>query len=147
MPSRATLLRAVGTAGLQAERCSSILCAGCRLVTQHQCRRALSRIQMPIRRKARAVSLLAGVIVLFAASAGPVSAEADYPSRPIKLVVPFPAGGGIDGTARIAAAALSNVVGQQVVIQNVGGAGGALGTDSIAKAEPDGYSLLYHSTT
>ena len=102
---------------------------------------------MPIRLNARAAGLLAGAIVLFVASAGPASAEADYPSRPIKLVVPFPAGGGIDGTARIAAAALSNVVGQQIVIQNVGGAGGAIGTDSIAKAEPDGYSLLYHSTT
>jgi tripartite-type tricarboxylate transporter receptor subunit TctC len=102
---------------------------------------------MPIRLNARTVRLLAGAIVLFVASAGPASAEADYPSRPIKLVVPFPAGGGIDGTARIAAASLSNVVGQQVVVQNVGGAGGAIGTDSIAKAEPDGYSLLYHSTT
>ncbi|MBV8746879.1 MAG: tripartite tricarboxylate transporter substrate binding protein [Xanthobacteraceae bacterium] len=101
---------------------------------------------MPVRFNARTVGLIACAIVLlvaFAASA----AETDYPSRPIKLVVPFPAGGGIDGTARIAAAALSNVVGQQVLVQNIGGAGGAIGTDSIAKAEPDGYSLLYHSTT
>jgi tripartite-type tricarboxylate transporter receptor subunit TctC len=102
---------------------------------------------MAVRFKARAISLLAGAVVLFVASAGPANAEADYPSRPIKLVVPFPAGGGIDGTARITAAALSNVVGQQVIVQNIGGAGGAIGTDSIAKSKADGYSLLYHSTT
>ena len=100
---------------------------------------------MPVRFNARTVGLLACAIVLLVAFAA--SAETDYPSRPIKLVVPFPAGGGIDGTARIAAAALSNVVGQQVVVQNIGAAGGAIGTDAIAKAEPDGYSLLYHSTT
>jgi tripartite-type tricarboxylate transporter receptor subunit TctC len=100
---------------------------------------------MPVRLNAHTVGLLACAIILLVAFAA--SAETDYPSRPIKLVVPFPAGGGIDGTARIAAAALRNVVGQQVVVQNVGGAGGAIGTDSIAKAEPDGYSLLYHSTT
>ena len=100
---------------------------------------------MSVRLNAHTVGFLACAIVLLVAFAA--SAETDYPSRPIKLVVPFPAGGGIDGTARIAAAALSNVVGQQVVVQNIGGAGGAIGTDSIAKAEPDGYSLLYHSTT
>ena len=102
---------------------------------------------MPVRFGACAVNLLSGATFLFVAFATPAFAETDYPSRPIKLVVPFPAGGGIDGTARIAAAALSNVVGQQVVVQNIGGAGGAIGTNSIAKAEPDGYSLLYHSTT
>src|ERR1700742_2086122 len=102
---------------------------------------------MPVRFNARAVSVLAGAIFLLAALVNPTRAETDYPSRPIKLVVPFPAGGGIDGTARITAAALSNVVGQQVIVQNIGGAGGAIGTDSIAKAKADGYSLLYHSTT
>jgi tripartite-type tricarboxylate transporter receptor subunit TctC len=109
--------------------------------------RLIGRKLMPVRFGACAVKLLSGATFLFAAFATPAFAETDYPSRPIKLVVPFPAGGGIDGTARIAAAALSNVVGQQVVVQNIGGAGGAIGTDSIAKAEPDGYSLLYHSTT
>jgi tripartite-type tricarboxylate transporter receptor subunit TctC len=75
------------------------------------------------------------------------AAEAEFPSRPIKLVVPFPAGGGIDVTARIAAQAMTNVLGQQVVVQNQGGAGGAIATDSVVKSEPDGYTLLYHSTT
>ncbi len=63
------------------------------------------------------------------------------------MIVPFPAGGGIDITARIAAQKLSEVLGQQIVIQNQGGAGGAIGTDAVAKADPDGYTLLYHSTT
>ena len=63
------------------------------------------------------------------------------------MIVPFPAGGGIDITARITAQKLSEVLGQQVIIQNQGGAGGAIGTDAVAKAEPDGYTLLYHSTT
>jgi tripartite-type tricarboxylate transporter receptor subunit TctC len=79
--------------------------------------------------------------------ANPVQAQDDFPSRPIKLIVPFPAGGGIDVTARIAAQALGNVLGQQIVIQNEGGAGGAIATDSVVKSEPDGYTLLYHSTT
>src|SRR5207244_11725654 len=55
--------------------------------------------------------------------------------------------GGIDVTARIAAQALGNVLGQQIVIQNEGGAGGAIATDAVVKSEPDGYTLLYHSTT
>jgi tripartite-type tricarboxylate transporter receptor subunit TctC len=79
--------------------------------------------------------------------APPASAQAEFPTRPIKLIVPFPAGGGIDVTARIAAQALGDVLGQQVVVQNQGGAGGAIATDSVVKSEPDGYTLLYHSTT
>jgi tripartite-type tricarboxylate transporter receptor subunit TctC len=63
------------------------------------------------------------------------------------MIVPFPAGGGIDMTARIAAQSLSGILGQQIVIQNQGGAGGAIGTDAVVKAEADGYTLLYHSTT
>jgi tripartite-type tricarboxylate transporter receptor subunit TctC len=92
-------------------------------------------------------ALLACGALLITAVAGEAPAQTDYPSRPIKLVVPFPPGGGIDGTARIAATVLGDVLGQQVVVQNQGGAGGAIGTDQIVKADPDGYSLLYHSTT
>jgi len=91
--------------------------------------------------------LLACGALLIAACGAEATAEPDYPTRPIKLVVPFPPGGGIDGTARIAATALGNVLGQQIVVQNQGGGGGAIGTDAIAKADPDGYALLYHSTT
>jgi tripartite-type tricarboxylate transporter receptor subunit TctC len=77
----------------------------------------------------------------------PGRAQAEFPSRPIKLVVPFPAGGGIDTTARVVAQALGGVLGQQILVQNQGGAGGAIATDAVVKAEPDGYTLLYHSTT
>jgi tripartite-type tricarboxylate transporter receptor subunit TctC len=74
-------------------------------------------------------------------------AQADFPTRPIKFIVPFPAGGGIDVTARVAAQKLGDVLGQQIVIQNQGGGGGAIATDAVAKADPDGYTLLYHSVT
>jgi tripartite-type tricarboxylate transporter receptor subunit TctC len=81
------------------------------------------------------------------AFATPGRAQTDFPSRPVKLLVPFPAGGGIDVTARVVAQVLGTVFGQQVLVQNQGGAGGAIGTDAVVKSEPDGYTLLYHSTT
>jgi len=84
---------------------------------------------------------------ILAPYAVPASAQADFPSRPIKMYVPFPPGGGIDVTARIAAEKLSEVLGQQVVILNQGGAGGAIATDAVVRADPDGYTLLYHSVT
>jgi tripartite-type tricarboxylate transporter receptor subunit TctC len=74
-------------------------------------------------------------------------AQADFPARPIKFIVPFPAGGGIDLTARVAAQKLGDVLGQQIVVQNQAGGGGAIASDAVAKAEPDGYTLLYHSVT
>ena len=70
----------------------------------------------------------------------PATAE-DYPSRPITLVVPYPAGGGVDALARLLAPGLSSRLGQQVVIENKGGAGGVLGARTVAKAAPDGYTL------
>jgi len=65
-----------------------------------------------------------------------------YPSRPITLIVPFPAGGGVDAMARIVAERLSATLGQQVVIDNRGGAAGVIGTRAGAKAAPDGYTLV-----
>ena len=96
--------------------------------------------------------MLRALLVLCSASVSIVlvkatGAQDNFPSRPIKLIVPFPAGGGIDVTARITAQALGNMLGQQVIVQNEGGAGGAIATDSVVKSEPDGYTLLYHSTT
>lgn len=67
---------------------------------------------------------------------------ADYPARPIKLVVPYAPGGGADSVARIVAKKVSENIGQPIVIENKGGAGSILGTDMVAKAEPDGYTLL-----
>src|SRR5882724_12256921 len=65
-----------------------------------------------------------------------------YPSRPITVVVPFPAGGPSDVVARIVADQMGKVLGQTLVIENVGGAGGTLGSGRVAAATPDGYTLL-----
>ena len=69
-------------------------------------------------------------------------AQGQYPSRPIRLIVPFPPGGSNDIVARMVATQLGERLGQQVVIDNRGGAGGVLGTDLAAKSPPDGYTLL-----
>jgi tripartite-type tricarboxylate transporter receptor subunit TctC len=70
---------------------------------------------------------------------------AQYPSKPIRLVVPFPPGGSNDIVARMLASQLGEKLGQQMVIENKGGAGGVLGTDAAAKAPADGYTLLLAS--
>ena len=74
------------------------------------------------------------------ALSGAVGAQ-DYPSRPITLVVPYAAGGGNDVMARIVAEKMSKSLGQQIVIENKGGAGGSIATRQVAKAAPDGYTL------
>jgi tripartite-type tricarboxylate transporter receptor subunit TctC len=68
--------------------------------------------------------------------------QADYPSRPVKLVVPFPPGGTADLLGRLAARELQATLGQPVVVENRAGAGGALGSDAAAKSAPDGYTLV-----
>jgi len=67
---------------------------------------------------------------------------ADYPSKPIKLIVPYAPGGGADAVARVVAQHVGDRLGQSVVVENRGGAGSIIGTDLVAKAEPDGYTLL-----
>ena len=84
-------------------------------------------------------SLLGGAAVLPALSAS-VAAQG-YPARPIKLVVPFPAGGPADFFGRTLSQGLSNELGQQVVLENRTGMGGATGVDSVAKSQPDGYTI------
>ena len=87
-------------------------------------------------------ALQAGVAVLLAALACAAPARADdYPSRAITLVVPYSAGGGNDAMARVVADRMSAALGQQIIIENRGGAGGSIATRAIAKAEPDGYTL------
>lgn len=71
------------------------------------------------------------------------SAMAQYPDRPIRLIVPFPPGGPTDVFARVLSISLASELGQQVIIDNKGGAGGNVGTDLVAKAKPDGYTLLF----
>ena len=70
-----------------------------------------------------------------------------YPSKPIKMIVPFPAGGTTDIVARIVAQRMSESMGQPVLVDNRGGAGGAIGADLVAKAAPDGYTILMHNIT
>jgi tripartite-type tricarboxylate transporter receptor subunit TctC len=77
-----------------------------------------------------------------ASTAGRAEAQT-YPDRLIKIVVPYPPGGPIDITARLVAQRLGPILGQTVIIENRGGAGGALGTKAAAGAEPDGYTLLF----
>src|SRR5262245_8467402 len=88
----------------------------------------------------RFVGLCAGAV---AAPAFITSARAQaWPNRIVRLIVPFPPGGGTDGVARIVTNRLSEMWGQQVVIENRGGAGSNIGAEAVARAEPDGYTLL-----
>jgi tripartite-type tricarboxylate transporter receptor subunit TctC len=85
--------------------------------------------------------LICAVLAVQALGAGAALGQ-DWPSRPITMVVPYAAGGPVDTVGRILASRLSEVLGQQVVAENVGGAGGMIGASRVAKAEPDGYTVL-----
>jgi tripartite-type tricarboxylate transporter receptor subunit TctC len=76
----------------------------------------------------------------------PVAAQ-DWPTRPVTMVVPFAAGGQVDVLGRLVAAGLTDVLGQQVVVENVGGAGGMIGANRVARAAPDGYQILLGSVS
>ena len=87
-------------------------------------------------------------VLALAALAGLVSPSAQaqqaYPNRPITIIVPFAAGGPTDTVARLIGESMTHTLGQQVLIENVGGAGGTRGAGQVAKAAPDGYTLLIH---
>jgi tripartite-type tricarboxylate transporter receptor subunit TctC len=84
----------------------------------------------------------AAAVAPFASRAGLAQGSAAWPNRIVKLVVPFTPGGGIDAVGRIIGARLSEMWGQQVVVENKPGAGGNIGSDFVAKAKPDGYTIL-----
>jgi tripartite-type tricarboxylate transporter receptor subunit TctC len=84
--------------------------------------------------------------VIIATLAATVAAQ-PYPSHPIRLIVPFPPGGTVDMSARVIAPALAEILGQSVVIDNRGGAAGIIGADAVAKARPDGNTLLMGSNS
>src|ERR1700694_1978146 len=88
------------------------------------------------------------VLVLFAGSAlAQTPAAAPYPSKPVRILVGFAPGGGIDIVARIYAQRLTDSVGQSFIVDNRPGAGGTIATDVLAKAPPDGYTLIMVSVT
>jgi tripartite-type tricarboxylate transporter receptor subunit TctC len=81
-------------------------------------------------------------IVLLASTGIPTASAQNYPNNMVKLIVPFVAGGGVDTIARVMQPLLSEALGQTVIIENRGGAGGGIGAAAVAKAAPDGYTLL-----
>ena len=96
---------------------------------------------------ARALPLHAiAIAIALYAFTPPVAAAQDWPTRPMTMVVPFAAGGTADPIGRALAAGLSQILGQQVIIENVGGAGGMTGASRVAKAAPDGYQFVFGST-
>jgi tripartite-type tricarboxylate transporter receptor subunit TctC len=89
-------------------------------------------------------TLLAGLAA--APLARTASAQTEWPSRPVRVMVPYPPAGGADTTARIVYARLGEMLGQSFVVENRGGAGGTIGEAVVAKTEPDGYTILHDAT-
>ena len=85
------------------------------------------------------IAALGGTVLILAAAA---NAAEPFPTHPIRLIVPYPAGGGTDIVGRVLGQKLHESLGQPVVIDNRGGAGGTIGTAAAAKSAPDGYTLL-----
>src|SRR5438874_11896690 len=100
-----------------------------------------ARAILPVRLQAMKLAAL-----LFAAAVTQAAAQS-YPAKPVKLIVPAPAGGPTDVPGRLVADGLSTLVGQRFVVENKVGAGGLIGAEFVARAEPDGYTLLYANTS
>ncbi|MGE3864745.1 MAG: Bug family tripartite tricarboxylate transporter substrate binding protein [Burkholderiaceae bacterium] len=96
-----------------------------------------------IKAAAAAVSLVFAGTAVQAQSADP----ANYPTRPIRMVMPFAAGSGFDSIVRITSQKMSELLGQSVVVDNQGGAGGMIASAMVSRAAPDGYTLIFHSVS
>jgi tripartite-type tricarboxylate transporter receptor subunit TctC len=88
----------------------------------------------------------AGASVLAAPAIGPAFGQGAYPNKPLKMVVPYPPGGGTDGLGRITGQFLSEKLGQPIVIQNIGGASSTVGSETVRRSDPDGYTLLFNAS-
>ena len=95
----------------------------------------------------RQCSTVATAILTAVSSAGVSLAQDNYPSKQVRVVVPFPAGGTTDMLARLFGAKMQQSLGQPFIVENVGGAGGSVGAENVARASPDGSSLLFHNLT
>ena len=93
------------------------------------------------RRQKRLVLKKIIVLALALAAFAPVASAQNFPDRVITLVSPFPPGGPSDTTARMIVGPMSKVLGQQIIVENVSGAGGTIGSNRVAKAKPDGYTI------
>jgi tripartite-type tricarboxylate transporter receptor subunit TctC len=91
-------------------------------------------------------ALLSGLAVVPLIRPRAAHAQAGWPARPVRVMVPYPPAGGADTTARIVYARLSEDLGRQFAIENRGGAGGTIGEEAVAKAAPDGYTILHDAT-
>jgi len=101
---------------------------------------------MKVSSRARQTMLIFAAILALAAGYPRYAYAQAYPSKQIKMIVPFPAGGSTDIMARLIAAEMSKTLGQIVVVDNRGGASGAIGADAVAKSAPDGYTFCYCTT-
>lgn len=98
-------------------------------------------MRTPCRVPANAARWLRAAVVIAAIATPPAGAQ-NYPTRPVRMVIPFPPGGSNDVVGRLIAIRLGDHLGRQIVVDNRSGAGGVLGTESVAKSAPDGYTLL-----
>ncbi len=102
-------------------------------------------LQAPVEDTLRGIRIAITALVAMLAVAAAISAalaQANFPTRVVKLIVPYPPGGGTDLLARVLADQLGRKWGQAVIVENIGGAGGNIGAAEVFRADPDGYTLL-----